>query len=190
MILSDKNIKEALQKGAIKIDPAPNFEEQLGACSVDLKLGDTFRVFNHSTIPFIDPRKKHDEESLMTEITVKDGEPFIMQPGDFVLAVTQETITIADNLMGRIEGRSSLGRLAIIVHSTAATFDPGWHGKATMEVGNLGRIPVALYPGMRICAFVFEELKSSAEVPYKKKKSAKYVNQDGPLASRIDKEWK
>ena len=161
---------------------------QLGSCSIDLRLGKKFRVFNHSKIALIDPQNPCATEDLMTEITVKNADPFILQPGDFILATTMETITIPDNLLARLEGRSSLGRLGIVVHSTASVFDPGWHGVAVLELGNLGRIPVALYPGMRICSFTFEELSSPADVPYTKRKSSKYKHQNSPLASKICEE--
>lgn len=187
MVLSDRDIKKALDEKRIIIKPYPNLDAQLGSCSVDLRLGNVFKVFNHSGFPFIDPHVPQDE-NLMKEIVVEKDKPFIMQPHDFVLAVTQEYIELPDDLLGRLEGRSSLGRLGIIVHSTAAIFDPGWRGKATMEVGNLGRMPVALYPGMRICSMTFEELTSPAEVPYFQKKTAKYINQVRPLASKISGE--
>ncbi len=121
---------------------------------------------------------------------VSDGGQFIMQPGDFVLAVTLEKVTLPNDLMGRLEGRSSLGRLGIVVHSTASVFDPGWDGKCVLELGNLGRMAVALTVGMRICAMTFEELSSEADVPYGKKKSAKYKIQDGPAESRIHEDRK
>ncbi len=108
-----------------------------------------------------------------------------MQPSDFVLATTVEKIELPDDLIGRLEGRSSLGRLGIVVHSTASIFDPGWSGVVVMELGNMGRMPVALYPNMRICSMTFEELSSPALVPYSKKKSAKYVGQKSALASKI-----
>lgn len=186
MILSDKDIIEALETGRIKITPKPDLKTQLGSCSIDLKLGNTFRIFNHSKHPYIDLRQKVGIDSIMKEIRIPNDEPFIMQPGDFVLAITQESIEIAPDLLGRIEGRSSLGRLGIIVHGTASVFDPGWKGKATMELGNLGKMPVALYPGMRICSFTFEELKSPTTKPYATKKGAKYANQKDPSASRLD----
>lgn len=188
MILSDRDIKKALKEKRIIIDPKPNLSVQLGSCSIDLRLGKKFRVFNHSKIALIDPNNPCATEDLMTEIEVKNRDPFILQPGDFILATTMETITIPDNMLGRLEGRSSLGRLGIVVHSTASVFDPGWHGVAVLELGNLGRIPVALYPGMRICSFTFEELTSPADVPYTKRKSAKYKHQNAPLASRISQE--
>jgi len=187
MILSDRDIKKALGEKRIVITPEPILENQLGSCSLDLRLGNQFRIFNHSSVPYIDPRSDV-QEDLMKEVIVEAGKPFIMQPHEFVLAITEEYLELPDDLLGRLEGRSSLGRLGIIVHSTAAVFDPGWRGKATMEIGNLGRMPVALYPGMRICSMVFEELTSSAEVPYHLKKKAKYVNQISPDASKINEE--
>lgn len=185
MVLSDQDIKKALDIGRIKISPLPNFKEQLGSCSIDLRLGNTFRVFEHSKKPYIDPAKKDYSNEITSEIVLKDGEQFIMQPGDFVLAVTFEKVTIPADLMGRLEGRSSLGRLGIVVHSTASIFDPGWDGKCVLELGNLGRMAVALTVGMRICAMTFEELSTPADTPYSKKFGAKYKIQEGPQESRI-----
>ncbi len=185
MILSDGDIKKALSSGDIKISPKPDLKTQLGSCSIDLRLGDTFRIFEHSKNPYIDPSKKDYSNEITREVKVKAGEKFVMQPGDFVLAVTLEKITISPKLLGRLEGRSSLGRLGIVVHSTASIFDPGWDGQAVLELGNLGRIAVALYPEMRICAMTFEQLSSEAEVPYTKKKDAKYKFQKGPDESKI-----
>ena len=185
MVLSDGDIKVSLTSGRIKVAPKLDLKEQLGSCSIDLRLGNTFRVFEHSKNAFIDPTQKDYTNDITREITVKKGERFIMQPGDFVLAVTLEKVTISADLLGRLEGRSSLGRLGIVVHSTASIFDPGWDGHPVLELGNLGRIAVALYPGMRICAMTFEELSHPAEVPYVKKKQAKYKIQDGPSESRL-----
>lgn len=185
MILSDKDIKTALEDGTIKIEPKLDYATQLGSCSVDFRLGNVFRVFEHSKKPYIDPAKKDYSNVITREITLADTEQFIMQPGDFVLAVTLEKLTLADNIMGRLEGRSSLGRLGIVVHSTASVFEPGWDGKCVLELGNLGRMAVALTPGMRICAMTFEELSSPAQVPYNKKQNAKYKIQEGPEESRI-----
>ncbi len=190
MILSDRDIKKALQQKKIRIVPRPDLKTQLGSCSIDLRLGNIFRVFEHSKKPYIDPSKKDFSNDITTEIILKDGEQFIMQPGDFVLAVTYEQVTIPNNLMGRLEGRSSLGRLGIVVHSTASIFDPGWDGKCVLELGNLGRMAVALTVGMRICAMTFEELSSEAVVPYSRKTHAKYVIQQGPEESKIHEDEK
>lgn len=185
MILSDADIKDYLDKKIIKIKPTPDFSTQLGSCSIDLRLGNVFRVFEHSRKPYIDPSKKDYSNEITREIILKDGEQFIMQPGDFVLAVTLEHVSIPDFLMGRLEGRSSLGRLGIVVHSTASIFDPGWDGKCVLELGNLGRMAVALKVGDRICAMTFEELKTPSTNPYNKKKGAKYQIQESVQESRI-----
>jgi dCTP deaminase len=188
MILSDHDIKIALAAKRIILTPKPELASQLGSCSIDLRLGRQFRILNHSKFAFIDPKNTARTASMMKDVGVKPGEPFMLQPGDFVLATTMETLILPDDLLARLEGRSSLGRLGIVVHSTASVFDPGWRGVIVMELGNLGRMPVALYPGMRICALTFEQLSSPADVPYCRKKSAKYAGQSRPEASKISQE--
>lgn len=188
MILSDRDITKCLKTGRIKVVPAPDLTVQLGSCSIDLRLGEYFRIFNNSKFPYFDPGNKKNSDELTTEVLVEAGKPFILQPGDFVLATTVESFELPDDLLARLEGRSSLGRLGIVVHSTASIFEPGWKGKVVMEMGNMGRIPVALYPGMRVCALTFEELSSPARVPYGQKKGAKYFNQNSPLESKISDE--
>ena len=190
MILSDRDIKKAISDKRIVITPTPDFSTQLGSCSIDLRLGNAFRVFDHSRFPFIDPNKKDFSNEITKEVIVKNGDNFVMQPGDFVLAVTLENVKIPADLMGRLEGRSSLGRLGLVVHSTASTFDAGWDGKPVLELGNLGRMAIQLTPGMRICAMTFEELSSPAETPYTSKKFAKYKFQKAPTESRIHEEKK
>jgi len=185
MILSDVDIKRYIREEKIKITPEPDSDTQWGSCSIDFRLGNIFRVFEHSKYPFIDLKTKVDADDLMRKVEVSDGEGFTMQPGEFVLAATHEKLELADDVMARLEGRSSLGRLGIIVHSTAGLFDPGWVGNATLELGNLGRMPVKLYPGMRICAFTFEQLSSPSSTPYSLKPSNKYAGQDGPETSRF-----
>lgn len=188
MVLSDRDIKLYIERKKIVISPTPDYDSQLGSCSLDLRLGDKFRIFEHSKNPYLDPTKKDYTNEITTEVTVKNGDAFIMQPGDFVLAVTMETVQIPDDLLGRLEGRSSLGRLGIVVHSTASIFDPGWDGQCVLELGNLGRMPVALYPGMRICAMAFEQLSTPADVPYTAKTFAKYKFQKGPQESRYNQD--
>jgi dCTP deaminase len=185
MVLSDQDIVRYLEKGKIKITPFPDLTKHLGSCSIDFRLGNTFRVFEHSKYPYIDFRARIDINELMHKVEVPDGEAFTVQPDEFVLAATLETLELADDVMARLEGRSSLGRIGIIVHSTAGLFDPGWVGTATLELGNLGRMPVKLYPGMRICAFTFEMLSSPAKVPYRQKPGNKYAGQIEPEASRF-----
>jgi dCTP deaminase len=187
MVLSDVDIQRYIAEGKIKISPAlPG--EQLGSCSVDFRLGNEFSVFEHSLHAFIDLREKTAIQGLMRTVTVADGDAFILQPHEFALAITKETLELDDDVLGRLEGRSSLGRIGIIVHGTAGLFDPGWVGKATLELSNLGRMPVALYPGMRICSFTFEQLSSRVAVPYRKKVGNKYAGQERPLASKLASE--
>ena len=187
MVLSDVDIKRYIEQGKIKITPALP-PEQFGSCSVDFRLGSEFSVFEHSRHALIDLKERTNIQDLMRSVAVPQGEPFIVQPGEFALAITEETLELDDDVLGRLEGRSSLGRIGIIVHGTAGLFDPGWIGKATLELSNLGRMPVALYPGMRICSFTFEQLSSRVAVPYRKKAGNKYAGQDRPLASKLASE--
>ncbi|PIS09342.1 dCTP deaminase [Candidatus Beckwithbacteria bacterium CG10_big_fil_rev_8_21_14_0_10_34_10] len=183
MALSDIDIKKALAEKRIKIKPSINLSSQLGSCSIDLRLSNHFLVFNHAQVPFIDPKDKEVLSQLTHEIKIAPQKSFIIQPGEFVLASTIESIILGDDILARLEGRSSLGRLGIVVHSTASVFDPGWDGKVVLELGNLGKMAVALAPGIRICSLTFENLSSKAQVPYNKKKNAKYLGQQGPIIS-------
>lgn len=188
MVLSDRDIKKALASKKIKITPSPDLATQLGSNSIDLRLGDTFRVFEHSRFAFIDPFDKTSTKEVTREIAVEEGEPFIIQPGDFVLGTTIEYVEIPDDLVGNLEGRSSIGRLGVVIHSTAASVECGYKGRITLELANLGKMPVALHPGMRICSISFTKLTSPADVPYYKKKNAKYLSQKGPGESRMHEE--
>src|ERR1700684_2255036 len=184
MVLSDVDIRRYLAEGKIRISPQLP-PEQFGSCSVDFKLGGEFNVFEHSRNAYIDLRESKGIDGIMRSVEVPAGESFILQPREFVLAITEETLELADCVLGRLEGRSSLGRIGIIVHGTAGLFDPGWRGKATLELSNLGIMPVALYPRMRICSFTFEQLSSPVSVPYYKKAGNKYAGQTQPLASKL-----
>jgi dCTP deaminase len=184
MVLSDRDIRRYLELGKIRISPELP-DDQFGSCSVDFRLGSEFSVFEHSRFAYIDLREKGAVQDIMRTILVKPDEPFIMQPREFALAITEESLELDDDVLGRLEGRSSLGRIGIIVHGTAGLFDPGWRGRATLELSNLGRLPVALYPGMRICSFTFEQLSSPVSVPYYKKLGNKYAGQTSPLASKL-----
>ncbi|MBV9611060.1 MAG: dCTP deaminase [Acidobacteriaceae bacterium] len=187
MVLSDVDIRRYIERGKIRITPELP-PEQFGSCSVDFRLGATFSVFEHSRHAYIDVRNKSAIQGLMRSIEVSPGDPFVLQPREFALAITEETLELDDDVLGRLEGRSSLGRIGIIVHGTAGLFDPGWRGKATLELSNLGIMPVALYPGMRICSFTFEQLSSPVAVPYHKKTGNKYSGQSEPLASKLTAE--
>ncbi|EKE14869.1 MAG: hypothetical protein ACD_12C00260G0002 [uncultured bacterium] len=185
MLLTDSDIKKFLTEGKIKIFPQPDLREALGSCSLDLRLGYSFRVFEISKYPFIDPYNNGKNQETTREIQIEKGTFFMLHPGEFVLATTFETVSLPADIAGRLEGRSSLGRLGIVVHSTASLVDPGFSGKIVMELGNLGKIPVALYPGMRVCALTFDKLEKEVEVPYSKKRTAKYFGQKEPTESKI-----
>jgi dCTP deaminase len=194
MILSDRDIKAAITSGRVKIAlESEHSQEQtrlelfsrIHASSLDLRLSTTFKLYEHSRFSVLDPKNPETFAGNMRTITVAEGDPFIVQPGEFVLGVTQETITVPDDLVVRVEGRSSLGRLGIIVHSTAGFVDPGFSGTITLEISNLNRLPVALYPGMRICQLAFEMMSSPAETPYHKKPFSKYQHQVLPEESRL-----
>jgi dCTP deaminase len=187
MVLSDIDIKRYLEMGKIKISPELS-PEQFGSCSVDFRLGNEFSVFEHSKHPYIDLKHGTNLEHFMRTVAVPQSEPFVLQPREFALAITEETLELDSEVLARLEGRSSLGRLGIIVHGTAGLFDPGWTGRATLELSNLSRMAVALYPGMRICSFTFEQLSSPVAVPYRNKLTGKYSGQSRPLASRLGSE--
>ena len=186
MILSDRDIKAAISSGRVKITSVQGeLIPHIHASSMDLRLGNVFKVYEHSRYAVLDPKNPQTFAQNMRVITVAEGEPFIVQPGEFVLGVTQEMITVPDDLVVRVEGRSSLGRLGIIVHSTAGFVDPGFSGTITLEISNLNRLPVALYPGMRICQLAFEMMSSPAETPYHAKPGSKYQGQILPEESRL-----
>jgi dCTP deaminase len=187
MVLSDVDIRRYIEQGKIRISPELP-PDQLGSCSVDFRLGTEFSIFEHSRHAYIDVRDRSAIQDIMRTVHVEPNQAFILQPREFALAITEESLELDDDVLGRLEGRSSLGRIGIIVHGTAGLFDPGWRGKATLELSNLGIMPVALYPGMRICSFTFEQLSSRVSTPYHKKVGNKYAGQTHPLASRLTAE--
>lgn len=187
MILSDRDIKARIAQGDIVVkSPDGDHMPNIGASSMDFRLGKYFKVYNHTKHAVLDPRNPDSFKDVtnMVEIDENDA-PFIVQPGEFVLGVTLESVKLSDDLVARVEGRSSLGRLGIIVHSTAGFIDAGFEGTITLEITNINRMPVALYPGMRVCQLAFETMSSAAEVPYNMKKSQKYQGQQYPEESRI-----
>lgn len=191
MKLSNVDIEKKLRSGAIKILPRIA-DENIGSMSVDLRLDTTFGVFQHTDHPFIDLGAQGVDYSmsdrLMKEIEIPEDGVFYLHPGELALGITVERVSIGDDIVGWLDGRSSLARLGLLVHVTAHTIDPGWDGKITLEFANIGRLPLALRPGMRICAISFEPLSSPTTKPYGKKAGAKYVSQAKPLASRISEE--
>jgi dCTP deaminase len=183
MILSDRDIKARLAKGDLKIEPLSDPDLQIQPASVDLRLDRRFILFRSAQVTAIDPKAVPDD--LHEEYIAKEGEPFVLHPGDFVLGNTMERVTIPSDLVARVEGRSSLGRLAILVHATAGFIDPGFEGQITLELANLGRVPVLLHPGSRVSQIVLHEMKSPAERPYGPARGSKYQSQMGPTATRV-----
>lgn len=186
MILSDKDIKEYLKTGKLVIEPMPN-EEQIQPAWIDLCLGNEFLIFKRREVAYIDP--KSPPKDYTEKIIVKDGEPFILHPGEFVLGTVKEYIKFPSDLAGAVDGRSSLGRLGILTHITSTFINPGWEGRLVLEINNIGIMPVALYPGMRVCKVVFFKLSSPCEIPYSQRKDAKYKAQRGVVASRLEEEF-
>lgn len=188
-ILSDIDIKKALDEKKIIIDPLKD-EKQIQPSSVDLRIGNKFKGFKIITKPFIDPFDEVDLESYMEEITISEKQPFIIHPGEFTLATTYETVKLPSDIVARVEGRSSIGRLGITMHVTAGYIDPGFEGKITLEISNIGKMPVALYPGQRVCQIVFETMTSPSVEPYgHHTRDSKYMNQKEPQVSKIKQDF-
>jgi dCTP deaminase len=186
MILSDRTIKQEIAAGRIVIDP---FDE---ACvqpsSVDLHVDARFRVFANSRYPYIDVRTEM--PGLTDLVTVADGDPFVLHPGEFVLGSTLERVALPEDLVARLEGKSSLGRLGLLIHSTAGYVDPGWDGYLTLELSNVANLPITIYPGMRIGQISFFRLTTPADLPYGSPGSrSKYQGQRGPTPSRFFEEF-
>jgi dCTP deaminase len=185
VILSDRDLARRLAEGHIKIVPAPDPETQIQPASIDLRLGYEFQVFNFTQQALIDPANPASFEHLTTLVRLQAGERFLVHPGEFVLATTLEQVAVPDDLVARLEGRSSIGRLGIVIHSTAGYIDPGFQGAITLEISNLGRIAVALYPLMRICQIAFEEMSSPVSANYAVRRTAKYQGQQTTTVSRL-----
>jgi dCTP deaminase len=185
VILSDRDVQARLARGDIKIAPEPDPDIQIQPASIDLRLGYDFQTFNYTQQALIDPADPSSFEQLTNLIHLQESERFIVHPGEFVLATTLEHVEIPDDLVARLEGRSSIGRLGIVIHSTAGYIDPGFKGRITLEISNLGRIAVALYPGMRICQIAFEEMSSPVSEGYGVKRTAKYQGQQTTTLSRL-----
>ncbi len=181
MLLSDRDIRSAIESAHLRIDPYDSALVQ--PSSVDVRLDRYFRVFNSSRYTHIDP--KLNQEELTTLVKVPDDEPFILHPGEFVLASTLERFTLPDDLAGRLEGKSSLGRLGLLTHSTAGFIDPGFDGYITLELSNVANLPIALWPEMKIGQLALFSMSSPAEVPYGSDSiGSKYQGQRGPTPSK------
>ena len=184
MVLSDRTIRRLLEEGRIGIEPYE--EELLQPSSVDVRVDRLFRVFRNSRYPFIDVKQEMEELTELVE--VEPDEAFILHPGEFVLGSTLERITLPDDLVARLEGKSSLGRLGLLIHSTAGFIDPGWDGHVTLELSNVANLPITIYYGMKIGQLSFVQLSEPAEHPYGTGAlGSKYQGQIGPTPSRY---WK
>jgi dCTP deaminase len=184
VVLSDRTIKRLLGEGRIEIDP---FDEALvQPSSVDVRVDRFFRVFRNWTYPYIDV--KQEQEELTELVQIEDEKPFILHPGEFVLGSTLERIRLPEDLVARLEGKSSLGRLGLLIHSTAGFIDPGWDGHVTLELSNVANLPITIYFGMKIGQISFVQMTESAETPYGAGAlGSKYQGQQGPTPSRY---WK
>ncbi|BDZ71913.1 dCTP deaminase [Methanobacterium petrolearium] len=189
-ILSDQDIKKYLEEGKIAIEPLEDPGRQIQPSSVDLRIGNEFKGFRIVRKPCIDPLDKSDLESYMESFHLDESEAFIIHPGEFALATTYEAVKLPDDLVARVEGRSSMGRLGITMHVTAGYIDPGFQGKITLEISNIGKMPVALYTGQRVCQIVFETMTSPSQRPYgHPDRDSKYMGQDKPVTSKIKQDY-
>jgi dCTP deaminase len=182
MVLSDRTIKEEIAAGRLVFDP---YDESLvQPSSVDMRVDRSFRVFNNSRYPYIDVRQPM--EDLTELVTVDEDEPFVLHPGEFVLGQTLERVRLPDDLVARLEGKSSLGRLGLVIHSTAGFVDPGFEGNLTLELSNLATLPITLYQGMPIGQISFMRMDGPVENPYGAHEAgSKYQGQAEPTASRF-----
>lgn len=186
MVLSDRSIRRQIAEGRIVVKPVDDADIQ--PASIDLHLDSRFLVFSNSRQPYIDVREPLD--NLTEEVTIADGEPFMLHPGEFVLGSTLEHIELPDDLVARLEGKSSLGRLGLLIHSTAGFVDPGWRGRLTLELSNVARLPIALYCGMKIGQISFLQLTTPAERLYGSPElRSRYQGQSGPTASRFHQDF-
>jgi dCTP deaminase len=184
VVLADRTIRRLLAEGRIEIDPLD--EALIQPSSVDVRVDRFFRVFHNARYPFIDVREP--QEDLTELVEVEDEQPFILHPGEFVLGSTLERIRLPDDLVARLEGKSSLGRLGLLIHSTAGFIDPGWDGHVTLELSNVANLPITIYYGMKIGQLSFVQLSEPAETPYGSGElGSKYQGQAGPTPSRY---WK
>ena len=186
MLLSDRDIKTEIESGRVKLDPYD--PELIQPSSIDVRLDRYFRVFENHRYPHIDPAI---EQPDLTRLVETDGEePFVLHPGEFVLASTYEVVSLPDDIAGRLEGKSSLGRLGLLIHSTAGYVDPGWKGNLTLELSNVANLPIALYYGMRIGQISFFRMSSAVERPYGSPElGSKYQGQSEPTASAFHRDF-
>jgi dCTP deaminase len=181
VLLSDRDLKAEISVGRVQVEPYD--EAMIQPSSIDVRLDRWFRVFENHKYPHIDPSVE--QEDLTRLVETEGDEPFILHPGEFVLGSTYEVVTLPDDVAGRLEGKSSLGRLGLLTHSTAGFIDPGFSGHVTLELSNVATLPITLYPGMKIGQLCLFRLSSPAEYPYGSEKyGSRYQGQRGPTPSR------
>ncbi|MGM1058824.1 dCTP deaminase [Saccharothrix sp. Mg75] len=181
MLLSDRDLRKEVDSGRLVLEPFDDVMVQ--PSSIDVRLDRFFRVFNNTRYTHIDPSVQQDDLTSLVEPV--DDEPFVLHPGEFVLGSTFELVTLPDDLAGRLEGKSSLGRLGLLTHSTAGFIDPGFSGHITLELSNVANLPITLWPGMKIGQLCLFRLSSSAEFPYGSQQAgSRYQGQRGPTPSR------
>ncbi len=185
MILSDRDIARRLEEGDLVISPLEDIDVQLQPASVDLRLSDEFVVYDPASVACLDPKDPSTVERATRRLRVAAGDAFVLHPGQFALGSTLERVKIPADLVAHVDGRSSVGRLAVVVHATAGFIDPGFEGQITLELSNIGAIPVKLYPGMRLAQLVLYVMTSASERPYGPGRGSRYQGQSGPQASRI-----
>jgi dCTP deaminase len=181
VVLSDESIREQLESGGIVIEPLG--DGALQPSSVDIRVDRFFRVFRNDTTPYIDPKRPQEDRTELGEVP-EDG-AFILHPGEFVLGSTLERVGLGPDIVARLEGKSSLGRLGLLIHSTAGFVDSGWDGHLTLELSNVANLPIAIYPGMKIGQISFLRMTTEAALPYGSEGTrSKYQGQRGPTPSR------
>ena len=186
MIFSDRSIREALVEGRIEIEPYERSHVQ--PSSVDLRVASSFRVFANHLYPYINPRRRQENLTSLHEVAPDDH--FILHPGEFALGATLERVRLGDDVVARLEGKSSLGRLGLMIHSTAGFVDPGFNGHLTLELSNVAQLPIAIYPGMRIGQISFYQMSTPADNPYGSEVTgSKYQGQTGPTDSRSHRDF-
>jgi dCTP deaminase len=181
VLLSDRDLRAEIAAGRLGLEP---FDDTLvQPSSIDVRLDSLFRVFNNTRYTHIDPARQQDE--LTSLVQPDEGEPFVLHPGEFVLGSTQERVALPDDLVARLEGKSSLGRLGLLIHSTAGFVDAGWDGHLTLELSNVANLPITIYPGMKIGQISFLQMTTAADQPYGTGNlGSKYRGQRGPTPSR------
>lgn len=186
MVLSDRTLKLEIAKGRIAISPLD--PDDIQPSSIDLHLGEDFQVFRNSRYPYIDPARE--QPGLTERVSACVEEPFVLHPGEFALGTTVERIGLPDDLVGRLEGKSSLGRLGLLIHSTAGYVDPGWLGRLTLELSNVANLPILLVPGMKIGQISFAQMTTAVDRPYGHPElGSKYQGQENATPSRMHLNW-